>query len=563
MDILNNEIVPRTVVTGIQPRDLKIYVRLALRWLWLVVLCSLIGGAGAWWVNTNTTPIYQASSKIMISEGRNAANANYGDILLSERVARTYAELMRRQLVIQQVFERLGLDPALAGSQIASISVTPIRDTQLVQLTVESPSPDLAAAVANSLPTVFLDELRATQLSRFAESKASLSSQLETLSRQVEETKLQLSELENPRTSVEELEYTRLNNALTQYQTSYANLLQSFEELRLTEAQSLDTIVLMDPASAPTNPVRPRVLTNTLLAAVMGALAALGIVFLVEYLDDRVQTPDDLRRIADLPVLGAIAKIPAGRGKAKRSGNLLSITQPRHPIVEAYRRLRTNLQFYNLDEGLRSLAITSAEGGEGKSVTAANLAVVMAQSGLSVVLVDADLRKPQLHHIFDLPRKPGLAEALIAGELNPALLQPAPGVANLRVLTCGDSVPNPAEVMGSHRMRDLAAHLETVADVVIYDTPPVLAVTDALVAGQLADGVLLVVNTLKTSAGAVHRAIEALTQVNRPPMGAVLNRLSGSGRSYYYYYQYYTYGYYEEAPKDKQQAKVKEAIESI
>ena len=228
---------------------------------------------------------------------------------------------------------------------------------------------------------------------------------------------------------------------------------------------------------------------------------------------------------------------------------MISVSDPRHPIVEAYRRLRTNLQYYNLDATLTSLLLTSAEAGEGKSITSANLAVVMAQSGVRVILVDADLRKPRQHRIFGALRQPGLAEALRSG-FSPDLLQPVAGVPNLRLLTSGETVPNPAEVLGSQRMRQLFEQLRAEADFIIFDTPPLLAVTDAQVVGHLVDGALLVINSQKTSAGAVHRALESLAQVNVPVMGAILNRLSGAGRSYYYYYHYYSQDYYRDSAAD-------------
>jgi capsular exopolysaccharide synthesis family protein len=581
------------VVSGFTQPDLKMYARLAWRWLWLVVLCAVVAGAAAFLISLNMTPIYQAESKVMINEARTPSAANYNDILASERVARTYADLMKRDSVMAEAFVRLGLDPALVGSQITAVTVSPVRDTQLVALTIEGPNPQLVAAVANTLPAVFVDELRKIQSSRFAESKASLGQQLDEMSRQVETTKLRLGELEQQRTAQEEMEYTQLSGALTQYQTSYANLLQSFETLRLTEAQSTDSVVLMEAAAVPTAPVRPRVLVNTLLAAVVGALAALGIVFLLEYLDDRVQTPEDLQRIANVPVLGAIGVTPSASrnpsaahafrrgtrsGEGMQAGTpalrgapdlvpageaaeavLISVSDPRHPIVEAYRRLRTNLQYYNLDASLTSLLLTSAEAGEGKSSSSANLAVVMAQSGVRVILVDADLRKPRQHRIFGVARQPGLAEALRGG-FAPELLRPVPGVPNLRLLTSGETVPNPAEVLGSQRMRQLVEQLHAEADFVIFDTPPLLAVTDAQIVGHLVDGALLVINSQKTSAGAVHRALESLAQVNVPVMGAVLNRLSGAGRSYYYYYHYYSHDYYHDSGSKGERTRTHEDV---
>ena len=515
--------------------DLKVYGRLALRWAWLVILCGLVAGVIAYAYSSSQTRIYQAISKVMINEARSPANPNYNDILTSERAARTYANLMQRDSTIRETLARLGLDVDAVRKQVGAVSVSPVRDTQLVQVSVESPNPELAAAVANSLPPTFADGLRKIQLSRFAESKASLAQQLDELSRQIEAAQLRIGALENTGTVQAELELSRLRNELVQYQTSRANLLNSYEALRLTEAQSVDNIVLIEPADAPLGPVRPRVLVNTLLAVVVGALLALGVVFLLEYLDDRVRTPDDLRRIADVPVMGAIARVPANL-EAENNGVLLSIAQPRHPIVEAYRRLRANLQYYSLDATLRSMVVTSAEAGEGKSMTSANLAVVMAQSGLSVILVDADLRKPKQHRMWGLPRQPGLAEALVMGEVPPGLLNPVAGVPNLRILTAGEKIPNPAEVLGSLRMQHMAEKLLEIADMVIYDTPPVLAVADAPIMARITDGALLVINSQKTSSAAIHRALEAMLQVNVHVMGAVLNQLTAMGRSYYYYY---------------------------
>ena len=524
--------------------DLKVYGRIALRWAWLVILCAIVAGSVAFLFSMNQTRIYQASSKVLVNEARNPATANYNDILLSERLARTYANLMQRDTTINDTLVRLGLDPAVVRRQVAAISVTPVRDTQLVQVSVESPNPELAAAVANTLPQVFAEGMRAVQLSRFAESRNSLSTQLDELRRQIESNQLKLADSQSQRTAQAELEMASLRSEQTQLQTSYANLLNSFEQLRLTEAQSVDNIVLMEPAEAPRSPIRPRTLVNVLLAAVVGALLALGIIFLVEYLDDRIQTPDDLRKIADLPVLGAIAKMPGDKAAQNaRAGNLIGLNEPRHPVTEAYRRLRTNLQYANLDKEMRTLMVTSAEAGEGKSITSANLAVVMAQSGARVILVDADLRKPQQHTVFGINRRPGLAEALKGGDVE-ALLYPvtSKGVnLSLWVLPTGDTIPNPAEVLGSHRMQQLGERLLELADIVIYDTPPVLAVTDSQVMSRMVDGALLVVDTQKTSSTAVHRALEALLQVNAPLVGVVLNRITNSARNYYYYYSYDAY----------------------
>ena len=535
---MNQTTSPQSITAHYAPSiDLKQYARLLWRWSWLVVICALLAGAAAYMVSINTVPVYRSSNKLMINEARNGTTTNYSDILASERAARTYAELLKRPSTLRTALVQLGLDPdsGIAG-QISAVNVSPVRDTQLVNLTVEGTNPQLLAAVANSLPQVFVAELRQVQSGRFADSKSNLEDQLEQFSLQIEKAELQLAELEaRTRTAQEEIEYNRLSNSITQYQSSYANVLQSYETLRLAEVQSIDNIAIMEPAKVPSSPIRPRTLTNTLLAMAVGAMLALGTIFLIEFLDDRIRTPDDLRRVADIPVLGTIGKSPGKNAIKEGPESLISVTQPRHPIVEAYRRLRTNLQFYNVDTELKSMVVTSANAGEGKSTSAANLAVVMAQSGLSVILVDADLRKPTQHHRFGLSRKPGLSEALLAP--NPYHISvPIPKVPNLRVMTCGEKVPNPAEILGSKRMKQMVEELHQYADVIIFDTPPLMAVTDAQVVGRYTDGVIVVIDTQATSGGAVHRALESLVQVNVPIMGAVLNRMTNSARGYYYYY---------------------------
>jgi succinoglycan biosynthesis transport protein ExoP len=238
--------------------DLKVYGRIALRWAWLVILCAILAGGVAFLYSMNQTRIYSASSKVLVNEARNPATANYNDILLSERLARTYANLMQRDSTIEDTLTRLGLDPAAVRRQVVSVAVAPVRDTQLVQVTVESPNPELAAAMANTLPQVFAEGMRAVQLARFTESRNSLSTQLDELRKRIEANQLQMSDLQNQRTAQAELELASLRSEQTQLQASYGNLLNSFEQLRLTEAQSIDNIVLMEPADTPRSPVRPR-----------------------------------------------------------------------------------------------------------------------------------------------------------------------------------------------------------------------------------------------------------------------------------------------------------------
>lgn len=537
--------------------DLKVYARLLWHWSWLIVLSTIVAGIGAYLFSIFTIPIYQASTTLLIDEARNP-NSSYQDLLTSERIARTYAELMRRETTMAKVAAEFQLEPEVLNDVLTDITVTPVRDTQLIKVVIEGTSPEFVAAVADTLPKVFITEINEVQTQRFDESKKSLEGQLTTLNNQIELQQIAINEIGESTTAEEEVRLGQLRNQLAQYQSSYANVLRSYEELRLTEVQSVDSIVVVERAKVPTNPIKPKVLLNTLVVALLGAMLALGLIFLIDYLDDRIKTPDDLQGVVDTPILGAIAHIPQKNGRRKRRGDiardegLITALQPRHPITEAYRSLRTNLQFSSVDSALHSLLVTSATPGEGKTTTAANLAVVIAQSGRSVLLVDADIRKPQQHKVFQLPKSPGLTDALLASDAPLDLFIRQTPVPNLRILTSGKEAPNPAELLGSQRMHQLAEALRKEVDVIIFDAPPLLAVTDAQILARETQGVLLVINTEKTPRAMIARAAESIQRANARLFGTVLNRLARSPRSYYYYYDSYSYYYDDDQdpPKD-------------
>ena len=200
--------------------------------------------------------------------------------------------------------------------------------------------------------------------------------------------------------------------------------------------------------------------------------------------------------------------------------SLITLTDPRSPISEAYRSLRTNLSFYNLDNPIRSLVVTSPAKAEGKSTTIANLAVTMAQSGRKTILVDCDLRRPSLHTLFDLRSEPGLTNAILDDVAAPSLQET--GVENLWLLASGPKPPNPADLLGSRRIDQLLIKLNEMADIILFDAPPVIAVTDAAVLGAKVDGVLLVINAGKTRRDHAERAKELLEKAKVRIIGATL-----------------------------------------
>lgn len=305
----------------------------------------------------------------------------------------------------------------------------------------------------------------------------------------------------------------------------------------LPKGQTNSAIRVAQPALAPIQPIGPNVKLDTVMAAVVGMLVALGVVALLEYLDDTVKTPGDLEQAASLVALGAVMRMPASRPDAS---HLVIGEQGHGPASEAYRLVRANLEFAGVGRKPSALVVTSGGPGEGKSTTVANLAIVLAQAGKRVVVVDADLRKPSLHQLFQVANERGLSNLLIGDDLTDGTFLQDTGIDGLRILTSGPRPPNPAELLSSERLSVIVSALKELADVVLIDSPPALAVADPVVIASRVDGTLLVVDSERTRTETLQRTAEALGKSGTRIVGAVLNKLStGRGRGYYYYYRYY------------------------
>ncbi len=509
--------------------ELRQYVTLLRKWLWLVILCTVVAGVTAFVVSRNSQKIYQASATLMVNQAANPSTAaGYSDILTSERLARTYASLLVSRPVVEETAARLGIS---ATDLKDGITVTPVRDTQLLTIKVEGPDSALIAGIANTLPLVFIEQNRELQLGRVSESRANLEAEIDNTQTDIVRTTQALE------AATDAADRTSLETSLAQYRSTYSTLVATYQQAKLSEAQSINNIVVAEPAVPLSKPIRPRTGTNTLLAAIVGAMLALGAAFLVEYLDDTVKTPDDVSRVSGLSTLGAIARLK----DTDATRQIVAWLRSKTPESEAYRTLRTNIQFSSVDKPIRTLLISSSSPSEGKSTTAANLAVVLAQTGQRVIVVDTDLRRPVQHKVFGVPNNTGLTTALLDGD-NITLdghLQPTE-IENLRVLTSGPIPPNPSELLGSHRMAKLIETLSSQADVVIFDSPPILAVTDAAVMGRQVDGVLLVADAGTTREQALAGATEELRKTGANVLGVALNRLDARRGGYYYYYYYYS-----------------------
>lgn len=519
--------------------DFRKYLSLLWRWAWMVLLIGVLGGVTAFIISKRTVPIYLANTRLLINEAPATKSTDYASVLASERLARTYSELLTTQSVLKEVISRLGISRSenTLGSQI---TVRLLRDTQLIDINVEDPDPILAADIANTIAVVFSEQNQQLQTSRFATSKDSLSTRLAQVNEQIESTGAALKGLgDSPE---DKAERDRLESVLAEYSKTYTSLLQSYESVRLAEASSTSNVVQVEAATPPETPIRPRTLRNTILGALVGLILGVVVVFLIDMMDDTL-SPEDVSRKLGLPILGVIAR------HQTENGNPVVKYQPRSPVSEAFRSLRTNIQFASVDIPLRTLLITSPSPQDGKSTVAVNLGASLAQSGYKVALVETDLRRPQVHKRVGLSNREGISGLFVQSKivLNGTLRETP--IDNLFVITSGALPPNPAELLGSEKMSEILQVVSERTDIILLDSPPVMAVTDAVVLAPRVDGVLLVVKPGTTKYAACRQAIEQLHRVGANILGVVLNDVEIT-RSRYHYYRGYYYTYYDKYYND-------------
>lgn len=312
------------------------------------------------------------------------------------------------------------------------------------------------------------------------------------------------------------------------------SLIEVVDELERPSSSDTSPVKLsiVTPASAPATPSSPNVQANLLVGLTVGLTLGIGLAVLRSILDTRVRGESELRRVTNVPVLGGVS---FDADAAKKP--LITHTTTQSPRAESFRQLRTNLQFAHVSHESKTVLVTSSVPGEGKSTTATNLAIAMAQAGQTVALVDADLRRPMIADYLGLERNVGLTTALVGkADVNDVLQ--SWGEDQLYVLTSGQIPPNPSELLGSEKMKQLIIRLESVFDAVIIDAPPLLPVTDAAVLAQQVGGVVLVVGTQKVRTGDVEKSLAALDMVQADLLGVVLNRLPVKGPDAYAYGSY-------------------------
>ena len=533
--------------------ELKTYINPLLKWWWLITLATALAGVSSYLAVREQPLKYQARTALMIGRTIDDPNPTGTQFSLSQQLAQTYVDVARREPLYNATKEALGLN------RLPAYSVNALPNTQLIEITVVDTSPERSYAVAKELANQLIRLSPAGPQQEEQERQAFINEQLNALQIQIEET---TAEIESHQEALGELfSAQQIAEAQTQIaalevkrhtlQANYAALLAN------TQQGAINALTIIENATIPTFPINSNNTTTILTAAAIGFVLAAAAAYLLEYLDDSVKTPVDIKQACKLPTLAGIATIRLENEDHK----LITHELPRSPISEAFRILRTSIQFSSVDHPRRILLVTSPSPAEGKSVTAANLAIVMAQAGYNVLLIDADLRRPMQHNLFDLSPTPGLTSLLLETNITDGTYNmhlpverfiQRTAVSNLHLLASGVIPPNPSELLGSVRMKAALEVLSAGFDFLIIDSPPVLGLADSIVLSTQTDGVVLVAQAKKTKRKQLKMTVDGLREVDAHIIGVTLNRASSKGDGFTYYY--YQSNEYRNIPFEKRDA---------
>jgi capsular exopolysaccharide synthesis family protein len=528
--------------SGLELRD---YFRILSQRKWTAIFVCLLVVGGALALSYRQSPVYESEAEVLVPPPA-AGVTDTGQVIEGKANLETEAAIASSKVVAIPVAKELQLDsadPRVIDRLLRSIKVAPSKAGDILLFRAEANDPVEAQAIAQQFALSYLDYRR-------AQNASTLRAQVTNLEAQRDEAQAKLDAI--PESDATANDRASLQTSIDSYDTRIAPLQSAIKQINESSGG-----VLTD-AKVPTTPARPNHVRDGLLAAIVGLVLGFAAAFLRDYVDDSLRGVEDVERQAGTTLIGVIPHVvhdrpdpPKKKDRAAQAVRdyLVAEDDPKAPATEAYRTLRTNLLFMSATGPLRVLLVTSPLQGEGKSTTAANLAAVLAQAGQRVLLVGADLRRPSVHHFFGLSNRVGLSSVL-SGQAEITTAVQDPGIRDLRVLSGGPVPPNPAELLGSPRMRKFLEDVKEVADWVILDGPPVLGLADALVLSAVSDGTLMVVNEA-TNRRILSHARDQLTKVQARSAGAILNNF-GPAFSYYYsdYYAYSSTHYQAEEPAE-------------
>jgi succinoglycan biosynthesis transport protein ExoP len=480
--------------------DLRGYLRVLRRWKGTILLATILVVGAAIGLTLRQTPVYEATANILLQTSL-SEQATAPDVLTE--ADQNSQGLSTEIAVANSRSTRLAVREKLGRSPNASISG--VGDTSVLAVHSRSTDAEQAADDANGYANAYIDLRLEQRLDQIGKASTEIQRRIEELAAQ-------------PPTERIATEIEQLQGQLRGLQAAS----------NITDAGA----TLISEAVVPGSPVSPKPVRNAIAGFGIGLVLGIGLAFLREYLDETVKSKEALERATGLTVLGLIPAVPDW--KDRKTARVIAASDPRSAAAEAYRTLRTSLQFMALERPMKTLQVTSASAMEGKTTTIANLAVTFARADQRVIVVCCDLRRPRIHEFFGLTNDVGFTSVLLGETPLSEAIQSVKGASGIALVASGPPPPNPSELLASRRSAEVLAALESRCDLMLVDSAPVVPVTDALVLAGMVDATLLVADASSTTKRGLHRAVELLGQVDAQVVGTVLNGASPSTGYYGY-----------------------------
>jgi non-specific protein-tyrosine kinase len=538
------------------PGDLDLRQHLAVlrrRWLLIAVTMLVFVAAVIGWT-IRQTPVYEARAQVLV---RPQTLDNLLDSSLSLQ-ARDAQRALETELVLARstsVSERAEDD---AGRPV-DISVSGSADADVITFSARATDPERAAADATGYAQAYVTERDDARRAELLAAQAEVQAKAAELQGRMAALDREVSDLDALIAITPEADRGPLETQIDELETSQDAERQATESQLLFYQGELDRLQvatdltrqsgarLIQEGRPPGAPSSPKPTRDAAVAVALGLVVGIGLAFLRDHFDDSVRSTEDVKlATGGLPVLSTIPTVAGW--KADDDPCLVTVESPSSPAAEAYRKLRTDVQFLTIGEPIRQLVVTSARPGDGKTTTVANLGVMFARAGKRVIVAACDLRRPRVHTFLGVPNHVGFTSVLLGDAELIDALQPVPNEENLVVLTSGPEAPNPSELLGSAPAQEILARLAAQCDLLIIDCPPVLPVSDALVLARQSDSTLLVCRSGVTRRGDLARTVEQLKQVSASIAGVVLNAVDEAGHESGYRY---SYGYTDKPSRRK------------
>ncbi len=527
------------------------------RWK-LIVLSFAITGLAVFLVSKLMTPLYQSATVVQIAVSSNNSQANIDALQASDQLVQTESQLALSDPVLREVASHY---PGMTVDELSKNASTTVKaSTQLFEIDVLDASPVRAAMIANDIASTLIKQQTQVSQQRNAQSQQQISQDLKQTQQQIANISGQIATLKAKNADGSQISALQVQlSSLQQHYNEWQSLLG---QLELIQAQSGSFMIIAQSAQPSSAPARPDVRVNTAIGLVIGLLDGLFLAILLEQVDTRVRSEEELAQLVEWPVLATVWRPDAAKDKKASQEDLIN-PKAHSANIESYRILRTNLGFALLDKPLHTIMVTSAVPEEGKTTTATNLAIFMAKAGKKTLLIDADLRRPSVGKKLHITQdRMGLSNAILACAKSQSAATgslwksstpfPAADIAlnsymhpvgfpNLQVMPAGPLPPNPPELLDSKAMESLQMTLaNSGAEVIIFDAPPMLGLSDASILAPKVDGILLVVDIERANKKQIEHMKTLLAQSGGKVLGCVVNKQHRKRKDTSYYSYYYS-----------------------